>query len=155
MAAPLSKPDRDDPALLRQTIADLKTSSAQLLALVEHSLRADPEKEASQSLAFGGQIRELLQKIDTRLGLLLERIAPWPERRAAFPAELAAEVDAFLALLGAGLEAMQKQLRHRVGDIEHRMAEIKKNLTRLGRQGQAVRNYKQGGTTPRRINKKA
>jgi hypothetical protein len=147
--------DRDDPALLRQTVEDLKIAYGQLFAFVEHSLEADPEAAASQALAFGGQIRQLMEEIDIRLGVLLERIEPWDERRALFALDLVAEVDRFLALLGPGLAALQEQLRHRVADIEHRMADIKKSLTRLGQQRQGVHGYKAGGGPSKRIDKKA
>lgn len=146
--------ERDDSALLRQTVENLKTAYAELFAFVEHSLEADPETAASQALAFGGQIRQLMQEIDIRLGVLLKRIDPWDERRALFAADLVAEVDRFLALLGPGLAALQEQLRHRVADIEHRMADIKKSLSRLGQQSQAVHGYKAGGTPAKRIHKK-
>lgn len=147
--------DRNDPALLRQTVEDLKTAYTQLFGYVEHSLAADPETAASQALAFGGQIRQLMEEIDIRLGVLLERIEPWDERRALFAPDLVAEVDRFIAILSTGLAALQEQLRHRVADIEHRMADIKKNLARLGQQQQGVRGYKPSGKPTKRIDRKA
>ena len=154
-ASPSPSPHLDDPALLRQAVADLKTVYAQLLALVEHSLSADPEEEASQAIAFEAQIGQLLREADLRLGLLHERIDPWAERRRLFDPDLAAEVDAFLSSLAAGLGALQTQLRHRTADLDRRMADIKENLARLGRQQHGVRGYRQGDAKAKRIDSKA
>lgn len=148
-------PHPTEPDLLRALVEDLRQGYTQLLALVDHSLIADPQSEASQALAFQDQIRGLMAETQARLGLLIETIRPWDERRRAYPAELADGVDTFLALLEKGLRGVQSRLDHRQRDIEQRMAAMRQSMVALNQKRQGVQGYRQQDTRPKGFNKRA
>jgi hypothetical protein len=147
--------NRDDPVLLEAFLNDAQKTYANLLALIEHSLQADPETEASQAMAFQAQIAELMAESRVRLDALNDAIRPWDERRGRFPPDLAARVDRFFELLETGLKGLQSQVSHRLAGIEERRAELRQAIEKLSEQRRGVQGYRQKDPRSKRLRHKA
>jgi hypothetical protein len=152
-STPTQRPN--DPKQLEVLIQELEARYTELFQFIELSVRADPETEASQAMAFERQIAELFEETRARLDLFLELVRPWPERRATYPPELAARADKFMQLLEKGFSTMNQQVQLRTGDIEERMVRIQQDLRDLDKKRRGAQGYMQNSGRISRVEHKA
>ncbi|HNY27816.1 MAG TPA: hypothetical protein PLA90_08655 [Candidatus Sumerlaeota bacterium] len=152
-STPTQRPN--DPRQLEVLIQELEARYTELFQFIELSVRADPETEASQAMAFERQIAELFEETRARLDLFLELVRPWPERRDSYPPELAARADKFMQLLERGFSTMNQQVQLRTGDIEERMTRIQQDLKDLDKKRRAAQGYMQNSRRISRVEHKA
>ncbi len=151
---PPDVPNRDDPVFLRSVLGDLRDAYARLLALVEQSLQTDPETDPEAVQVFQPQIQQLMEETDTRMGILMEFIRPWEDRRKVFPPELVAEIDRFMELLEKGLTTVKGQLDARVEDLQQRQKQVRQALDELNQKRQGVPGYRQKDPQSKLVNRK-
>ncbi len=152
-SSPTQRPN--DPKQLELLIQELESHYTDLFLFIEQSVRADPETEASQAMAFQRQIAELFEETRVRMDLFLELVRPWPERRASYPPELAARADKFMQLLEKGFSTMNQQVQLRTGDIEERLVKIQQDLKDLDKKRRGAQGYLQNSGRPSRVEHKA
>jgi len=152
---PSDTPQPNDPKRLELLIQDLESRYTDLFLFIEQSVRADPDTEASQAMAFQRQIAELFEETQASMDLFLELVRPWPERRAAYPPELAARVDKFMQLLEKGFTTLNQQVQLRVVDIEDRLGKLQQDLKDLDKKRKGVQGYLQAGPYRNNLESKA
>jgi len=151
--SPAQRPN--DPTQLELLIQELEARYTDLFLFIEQSVRADPETEASQAMAFQRQIEELFEETRTRMDLFRELVHPWAQRRATYPPELAARTDNFMQLLEKGCKTLNQQVLLRTGDIEERLARLQQDLKELDKKRRGAQGYLQNTPRSSRVEHKA